>query len=148
LVIDESIEKLPQVEVDVTRLTIALSNLIENAIKYSFPDTTIYIRGRFDPVLSLTEPKAVIEIDDIGDPIRAADRERIFEEGIRGLTQAKMGHIPGSGLGLWEARAVIEAHGGKIDVTCKRTAIHRAQGVGHQVIFYVTLPLCGIWDKV
>jgi signal transduction histidine kinase len=148
LSIDESIERLPQAEVDVIRLTIALSNLIENAIKYSFPDTTIVVRATFDPLLSLTSPWAVIEIEDIGNEIRAEDRARIFKEGIRGLTRAKMGRIPGSGLGLWESRAVIEAHGGEIDVMCKRTPIHRTQGVGHEVTFFVKLPLCGIWDQV
>jgi signal transduction histidine kinase len=148
LTIDESVERLPQAEVDVNRLTIALSNLIENAIKYSFPDTTIGIRASFDPLLSTDVPQAVIEIDDIGDEIRAEDQERIFEEGIRGLTSAKMGRIPGSGLGLWETRAVIEAHGGEIDVACTRTSIYRRQGIGYHVVFYVKLPLCGIWDRV
>jgi signal transduction histidine kinase len=148
LVIHEEVEYLPQAEVDVARLTIALSNLIDNAIKYSFPETTIHIRARSDPLISTDTPMAVIEIDDIGDEIRPEDSERIFEQGVRGLTRAKMGRIPGSGLGLWEARAVIEAHGGQIDVSCKRTSIHRRQGAEHQVIFFVRLPVCGVWDKV
>ena len=45
LIIDKSIELLPEAEVDVARLTIAISNLIENALKYSYPNTTI-LRAR------------------------------------------------------------------------------------------------------
>ena len=87
------------------------------------------------------EAAAMVVIDDLGDEIRQEDRERIFEEGTRGLTAAKMGRIPGSGLGLWEARAVVEAHGGKISVTCEPTRIRRRQGLAYRVVFTVRIPL-------
>jgi signal transduction histidine kinase len=148
LVIDEDVEYLPEAEVDVARLTIALNNLIENAIKYSFPNTTIYIRASFDPLRSMSGPRAIVRVDDIGDEIRPEDQERIFEEGTRGLTEAKMGRIPGSGLGLWETRAVIEAHGGAITVTCTPTSIRRPQGLAHHVIFTVSIPVRGLWAKM
>jgi len=141
LVIDKSVEQLPEAEVDVARLTIALSNLIDNAIKYSYPNTTIYIRADRQAVAAPNRLAVVIEVDDIGDEIRPELRERIFEEGTRGLTKAKMGRISGSGLGLWEARSVINAHGGEIGVMCKPTAIQRRQGTAYRVIFSAKVPL-------
>ncbi len=68
-------------------------------------------------------------------------QQRIFEQGTRGLTAAKLGHIPGSGLGLWEARAVVVAHGGEIRVRTSQTSIRRRQGQAHHVVFVIELPL-------
>jgi len=141
LVVERSIELLPEAAVDVARLTIAFSNLIENALKYSFPNTTTFIRGSLLNMGDLTHARAIIEVDDIGDEVRSEDRERIFEQGSRGLTAAKMGRLPGSGLGLWEARAVIEAHGGTIDLACKPTQIQRRQGSAYRVVFSIGIPI-------
>jgi signal transduction histidine kinase len=76
-----------------------------------------------------------------GRKIREEDRERIFEQGARALTAAKLGRIPGKGLGLWEARAVIQAHGGEIGVTCVPTGRQRSQGAVYHVVFSVRIPL-------
>jgi signal transduction histidine kinase len=142
LVVDEkSVELLPEAEVDVARLTIALSNLIENAIKYSYPNTKIYIHAEFHAVGDPNLAYAVIEVDDLGDKIRQEDRESIFDEGTRGLTGVKLGRIPGSGLGLWETRAVVQAHGGEVGVSCKPTSIRRPQGTAYHVVFSVRIPL-------
>ncbi len=141
LVAERSIELLPEAEVDVARLTIAFSNLIENALKYSYPNTTTYVRGRLQSLGDLANARAIIEVDDIGDEIRLEDRERVFEQGSRGLTAAKMGRLPGSGLGLWETRAVIEAHCGSIELTCKPTQIQRRLGPAYRVIFSIAIPI-------
>jgi signal transduction histidine kinase len=132
---------LPEADIDVARLTIAVSNLLDNALKYSFPNTSIYVRGS---ALSIHNPEmasALIEVDDLGVEIRLEDRERIFDQGTRGLIGAKMGRIPGAGLGLWEARAVIEAHRGEIGVNCEPTSILRSQGLAYHVVFSVRVPL-------
>ncbi len=141
LTVDTNVELLPEAEIDIARLTIALSNLIENALKYSYPNTKINVRAGVEAPGDLELAAAVIEIDDLGDAVRPEDQQRIFEQGARGLTGAKMGRIPGSGLGLWEARAVVEAHGGLITVTSEPTGVYRPQGQGHHVIFSVKVPL-------
>lgn len=138
LVIEDNVELLPQVEVDAARLTIALSNLIENALKYSCPNTKIFIRAKVEFAGDFELATAIIEVDNLGEEIRLEDQEKIFEQGRRGLTQAKMGRIPGSGLGLWEARAVIEAHGGTISVVSQPT---RRQDQAYRVIFSLRIPL-------
>jgi signal transduction histidine kinase len=141
LVVDDHVESLPEADVDVARLTIALANLIDNAIKYSYPGRTIYIRSHLDSIVDPDLATAVIEIDNLGYGIPQEDRERIFERGTRGLTRAKLGHIPGSGLGLWEARAVVAAHGGEIDMRCDQTSIRRHGGQAYHVVFSMKVPL-------
>lgn len=142
LVVDETIEQLPQAEIDIARLTIALSNLIDNAVKYSFPNTKILIRAvQQQEVGELDLAHATIEIQDDGDEIAQEQRERIFERGARGLTGAKLRRIPGTGLGLWEARAVIEAHRGAISVRCEPTGAFFRQMRAYRVIFRVKIPL-------
>ncbi|MGD9099601.1 MAG: PocR ligand-binding domain-containing protein, partial [Anaerolineae bacterium] len=110
LVVDEKIERLPKANVDVARLTIALSNLIENAIKYSFPNTKIYVRADLRSLADPNLPAVTVEVDTLGDEIRPEVRGYIFEEGTRGLTEAKTGRISGTGLGLWETRSIVDAH--------------------------------------
>jgi signal transduction histidine kinase len=139
--IEPSVELLPEAVIDVARLTIALSNLLENAVKYSYPNTTIYVRGSFHSMGRREQDYAVIEVDSLGEEIRPEDLSQIFEQGTRGLTQARMGRIPGSGLGLWETRNVVEGHGGEVGVTCEWTRVRRRNRPAYHVIFSVTIPL-------
>jgi signal transduction histidine kinase len=141
LILDKSVELLPEAEVDVARVTIALSNILENALKYSYPHTIISVRSAVEFAGDLEQARALIEIDDLGDAIRSEDQERIFEQGTRALTEAKLGRIPGTGLGLWEARAVVEAHAGTITVRSVPTSIHRRQGPAYHVTFSLRIPL-------
>ncbi len=141
LVVEESVEQLPQAAIDIARLTIALSNLMDNAVKYSFPSTKIVIRAIQQEAGELDLAHATLEIQDDGDAIAVEQQERIFERGARGLTGAKLRRIPGTGLGLWEARAVIEAHSGVISVRSEPTANFFRQMRIHRVIFRIKIPL-------
>jgi signal transduction histidine kinase len=145
LVMDPSIENLPEALVDIARMTVALENLIENAIKYSFEDTRIMVHSHtgFSP-----EGKgmiAVIQIDDLGHEIRHNEMNKIFQLGERGsnvMAAAKSkGGLQGTGLGLWETRSIIEAHGGTIKADCTPTSIIRQEGRAYRVIFSIILPL-------
>ena len=81
MIVDKSIELLPDAEVDVARFTIAISNLINNAIKYSYPNTKIFVRSSFSSLAETHQPTVVIEVDDLGDEIQPEDRDFIFKEG-------------------------------------------------------------------
>lgn len=141
LVLEDNVERLPQASVDIARLTIAFSNLIDNAIKYSFPNTRIVVRA-IPPKIGEFDLKFVaLEIQNEGDEILPEMRQRIFERGARGLIGAKLQRIPGTGLGLWEARSVIEAHGGTIAVSCTPTNNYFRQMRAHRVCFTVRLPI-------
>ena len=141
LVLDKTIELLPDAKIDIARLAIAFSNLIENAVKYSFSGTTITVRSSG---LSWTPARvlvAEIEVENIGHEIRSDETDCIFEEGRRGLAVVKMRHIHGSGLGLWEARNVVEAHFGTIAVTCDPASVHGLPRTAHRLIFTISIPV-------
>ena len=137
--IDATIERLPFAEVDIARLTIAISNLLDNAVKYSFPTTRIQVTATLPNAAD--RHHATVIVQDLGDPIPAEKMEMIFERGQRGLAEVKMGKIPGTGYGLWEARAIVEAHGGAIEVKCSETNVHLRQGRAFRVSFAVKIPL-------
>ena len=88
----------------------ALSNLVENALRYSGPE------GRV--VLSAEESagELVISVDDDGPGIPSADRERIFDRFAR-LDRARSSDTGGSGLGLAIVRTLVESGGGKVSCT-------------------------------
>jgi signal transduction histidine kinase len=141
LVVDDHVEYLPEADVDVARLTIALANLIDNAIKYSFPGSTIFVRAHFEAAKPVDQAHAVIEVDNLGYEISYEDQERIFERGIRGRVAAQQGHIEGSGLGLWEVREIADAHGGQVSMRCDRTHRRTRRGLAHHIVFAITIPL-------
>jgi PAS domain S-box-containing protein len=115
----------PVVSADEVRLRQVLDNLVSNAIKYSPDGGTIEVGGEVDA------RNVTIYVKDQGVGISERDQERIFERFFRvdgTLSRATQG----TGLGLYLAKAVIDAHGGSIHVTSKSR-------VGST--FYFTIPL-------
>lgn len=84
----------------------AVSNLLENAVKYADRGTEIKVFAQ-DP----TSPTIVIK--SIGIPIRNDELEKLFERNYRGH-EAKQRIAPGTGIGLYLAKRVVSMHGGKI----------------------------------
>lgn len=97
----------PVVQGDAARLEQVLSNLIGNAIKYSPGGGSIRVSGR-------ATPDAVeITVSDEGIGIPVEEQSRIFERFYR-VDDALSRRTQGSGLGLYIAKAIVEAHGGRI----------------------------------
>lgn len=94
-----------RVVADGVRLEEVVVNLIDNAVKYSEPDTAI------DVELSSTPDAVRIAVRDRGPGIAAEERARIFEPFHRTSTVA-----PGVGLGLHIAKEIVELHGGTLTV--------------------------------
>jgi signal transduction histidine kinase len=98
-----------------------LDNLIENACKYSVPQTPIIVRA-------WSEPGAVaLSVEDRGCGISAADLPHIFEPFYRSESARRLGH-PGVGLGLAIARRIAESHGGTISAESE-------PGLGSRFVF-------------
>ncbi len=87
----------------------AVVNLLDNAIKYSPPNTTVRIRaGR-------TEGEVSIAVIDEGPGIAPEHHARIFERFYR-VDKSRSRKLGGTGLGLSIVKHVIEAHGGRVDL--------------------------------
>ncbi len=97
----------PTVPADAVRIEQVLSNLINNAMKYSPPGAPIRITGRVTP------REAIVTVTDQGIGIALEEQARIFERFYR-VDDALSRRTQGSGLGLYLAKAVIDAHHGRI----------------------------------
>ena len=102
-------EPIPAVVGDPGRLGQSLDNLISNALKFT-PDG-----GQVDVRLHSRDGRALIEVQDTGVGIPAAEQERLFQRFFRASTATERA-IPGVGLGLTIVKAIVEAHGGVVAV--------------------------------
>jgi len=114
---------VPQVFADRDLLVLALRQLVDNALKYSPPSSTVTISAARE------KNGAVIRVCDCGPGIPERERERIFEKFYR--RPSNKSGMPGTGLGLFIAREIVRTHGGDIQV-------EEAAGGGSE--FRVTLP--------
>ena len=110
---------LPRVDVDATRVRQVVANLVQNAEKHAGRSASIEIRAR-----RLDLATIVVTVVDDGRGIPAEDRDRVFERFYRG-GRARDGQVPGSGLGLYLCRRIVEAHGGwiRLDATTRGTSV-------------------------
>jgi signal transduction histidine kinase len=98
------------VHADATRLATAITNLLDNALKYS-PHG-----GDVDCTVSTEQGRAIVAVRDRGLGISAADMARLFTRFGRIVT-AENSHILGTGLGLYLARELVRMQGGDITAT-------------------------------
>lgn len=104
-------ENFPVILGDDDRLGQVLSNLVSNAMKYSPAGGEIRISGQVRP------EQVIVCVSDQGTGIDAGDIPYVFDRFYRSPETARK--TKGAGLGLYLARAVIEAHGGRIWVDPK-----------------------------
>ena len=107
------IEDLPPVTVDEHALSEAIYTLVDNAAKYSPPESAITVRA------SHKDDQAImISVEDHGPGIRAEVRDRVFEKFFRAMRDGDISdrRVAGTGMGLAIARGIVEAHHGSIRV--------------------------------
>jgi two-component system, OmpR family, sensor histidine kinase KdpD len=114
---------LPLVMVDATLIVQILSNLLENAAKYTPPGTTVTISA------AAREKHISLVVADDGPGLPPGDPERLFEKFQRGRSES---NIVGVGLGLAICRAAARLHGGEI---------HAKDNPGGGARFEITLPV-------
>jgi signal transduction histidine kinase len=110
---------------DPDRLDQVLTNLLENAAKYSTPDTPIHVS------LRRADEQVVLAVHDEGIGLPPGAHERIFEPFGRARNALEQ-HLPGLGLGLYICRRIVEQHGGRIWA--------ESAGEGRGSAFRVALP--------
>jgi signal transduction histidine kinase len=101
---------LPRVVGDEAQLGRVLSNLIDNAIKFTPPGGRIFVTSRRE------DEAVVIEIEDTGMGIPKDELPLLFSE-FRRLRGAR--RIEGTGLGLFIVKTIVEAHGGSVAAQSK-----------------------------
>ena len=92
---------------DAVRIEQVLTNLIGNTIKYSPPDSTIWVRVRQEG------PDAMVCVADQGAGLAPREQERIFDRYFR-AEAVRRNPASGVGLGLYISRQLVEHHGGTI----------------------------------
>jgi len=113
--------RLAPVEGDPLRLRQAVSNLLQNAVRYT-PEG-----GRIDVVLADGGPHALVSVHDSGEGIPAERLEAIFDPFVR-----LSGVGPGLGIGLALVRRIVELHGGTVTAA--------SEGAGRGSVFTISLP--------
>lgn len=111
---------------DPLRVRQVLTNLLDNAAKYSEPDSPIRLTARaclfsevelpgdqLDPDIPSTMPVVLVSVYDQGEGIASEDQQRIFDKFVR-ASRSLTTPVRGSGLGLFICRRYIEAMGGKL----------------------------------
>jgi signal transduction histidine kinase len=113
------------VSVDRLVLREAITNVVDNAIKYSPPDSTI------EAVVRASDGHAIVSVADEGPGIAPEHRHRIFDRFFR-IDEGRSRDAGGSGLGLAIARWAVEVNGGEVTVE------QRPNG---GALFRISLPL-------
>jgi signal transduction histidine kinase len=107
---DESSGTRLVIHVDRGALTVALRNLIDNAIKYSPASGSVTVS------VKPAGPFVGISVDDEGPGVSKAEIHDIFQKFTRGAAARTM-NVKGTGIGLTLAAEIVRAHGGRLELT-------------------------------
>jgi two-component system sensor histidine kinase KdpD len=110
---------------DPEMLSLAVVQLVDNALRYSQPASTIAI------TVNSEAPFAVVRVTNEGNSIPPEEQSRIFDRFYRG---AAGHHAAGTGLGLYVARKIVLAHGGTLELDNEHV-------YGSNTTFYLKLPV-------
>jgi two-component system, OmpR family, phosphate regulon sensor histidine kinase PhoR len=101
---------LPRAVGDHDELTIVFQNLVDNAVKYARPGTTVRIAARL-----MGDDRVAVAVSDEGDGIPAAHLPRLTERFYR-VDAARSRQLGGTGLGLAIVKHVVNRHRGRLDI--------------------------------
>ena len=121
-------QKIPKVKIDKEKISLAVQNLVDNAIHYTQ-------KGSIEVSIKFSQEKKEIlfSVRDTGIGIPKSQRKRVFSRFFRAANAIKT-ETEGTGLGLFIAKNIIEAHGGKIWFESEENK---------GTTFYFTLPVKG-----
>ena len=136
-IIKDNIKKLSAFKFDNQKIEQVISNLLDNAVKYSHFNRLIQIQW-FDDNTNIN-----IDIWDKGLGIPESEFDNIFQGFTRSRYKDKKSYIPGTGLGLKICREIVDKHGGTINV--KSTPFFQdprkiREFDGYDTVFTVILP--------
>lgn len=120
------------VRADPDRIEQVITNLLDNALKYSPAGTTITLSVR------IADREVVVGVSDQGIGIPEEHQPHVFEKFHR-VQDERSRHVQGTGLGLYLCRKIVEAHGGRIWLESK-------PGQGSTFLFSLPLAGTGNWE--
>jgi GAF domain-containing protein/ActR/RegA family two-component response regulator len=124
-----SFEKFPHLNLDSQLFDMLMFNLYDNAIKYSYSGSPIFVKGE------IASEKVFIEVTNYGVPIRPEDTKLMSNRYFR--SQEAQKHVrTGTGIGLFVCRQIVELHGGKIEAFPSTES-----ELGHEARIRITLPI-------
>ncbi len=126
LYFEKPANQLPKVFVDSQRLSLAISNILDNGIRYNVKNGDVIVSA----VQMEGKPFIEVSIKDTGIGIPPEELKKLFVKFFRADNAVKS-QTEGTGLGLYIAKNIIEAHGGKIRVESE---------LNRGTTFYFTLP--------
>lgn len=105
------IDELPPVKVDEAAMAEVIYTLVDNAAKYSPPNTPIRVSAAAED-----DRNIMVSVEDKGPGIRQDMRERVFEKFFRAMRDGDVGdrQSAGTGMGLAIAHGIVQAHGGRL----------------------------------
>src|SRR3989344_5761060 len=125
LIFNKKAKNLPRIYADPEKLSLALNNLLDNALKYTPAGGLVTLQ------LGSQGDYALISLSDTGVGIPSTEQQRVFSKFFRASNVIRL-ETEGTGLGLFIVKNVIRRHGGEISFSS-------TEGAG--TIFSVTLPL-------
>lgn len=124
-----SVEKpsfeIPSVWCDIKRITDVVSNLLDNAVFYTY-------KGKIIISYELAGDYLRINVKDTGSGITEEDKKKLFQKFTRGTGASGM-HPDGSGLGLYIIKKIMEGSGGEVSFV--------SDGAGKGTVFSFTVPV-------
>ena len=132
ITLEASVEPIPPMLGDRSRLAQVLDNLVSNALKFTTKGGTVEVE------VSASNDEAVLEVRDTGIGIAPAEQTQLFDRFFRSA-EATERAIPGTGLGLTIVKAIVERHEGTIDVE---------SAAGEGTTMRVRLPVRSVGEEV
>jgi signal transduction histidine kinase len=130
-------QRLPKLPLDQTLMSIALDNLVTNAIKYTPAGGKITVSIKLKKI-NLKTKSLVISVADTGIGIPKTDKDKIFTKMFRS-DNAKIRDTQGTGLGLYMVKSILDRTGGKVWFESEENS---------GTTFYLELPLTGMRQRV
>jgi PAS domain S-box-containing protein len=137
IVIRDNVKRLPAFRCDRQKIEHVISNILDNAVKYSHANRYVKVEG-FDDGTRIN-----ISIWDKGQGIPEQNFDTIFKGFNRGTVHDKTRYIPGTGLGLKICKEIVQAHGGQIKVASTPffdDPQRQRDYEGYDTIFTIILP--------